>query len=272
MVTRHDLNGWNRSMADLLDTLAHDAQATIRDGYYATAVDRSHAPCSLTNAILACRHAPVIAEIKFASPSRGRIRDDRAVERIAWMMQRGGAVAISVLTEPKHFHGSLHTFRRVRPQVDLPLFMKDILLTRLQVDAAAAIGADAILLISALFARGYGESDVDDLIDYAHARGLEVLLEAHTDAELAAALTTDADLVGINNRDLRTFTVDLTTTTRLLQTAPAVGKVVVSESGIQTPADIRFLHAAGANAFLVGSAVMDVDDMESKVRELVMAL
>ncbi len=259
-------------MADLLDTLAHDAQATVRDGYYATAVGQHPPPRRLTDAIQACSHAAIIAEIKWASPSRGRIRDDGGVEGIAWQLQQGGAVAISVLTEPKHFHGSLRAFRRVRAEVDLPLLMKDILLTYVQVDAAAAIGADAILLIAALFARGYGEGDVEDLIDYAHAQGLQVLLEAHTASEFAAALATEADAVGINNRDLRTFTVDLNTTPRLLQRASPAGKVVVSESGIQTAADIRFLHASGAHAFLVGSAIMDVDDMESKVRELVMAL
>jgi indole-3-glycerol phosphate synthase len=100
MVTRHDLSGWNRSMADFLDTLAQDAQKTIRDGYYATAFEGTHTPCSLTKAILACTHAPVITEIKFASPSRGRIREEREVERIASRLQKGGAVAISILTEP----------------------------------------------------------------------------------------------------------------------------------------------------------------------------
>ncbi len=259
-------------MVDLLDTLAHDAQATVRDGYYAAPEGRYPPPRRLTDAIHACKHAAVIAEIKWASPSRGYIRDDGDVEGIARQLQRGGAVAISVLTEPKHFHGSLHAFRRVRTQVDLPLLMKDILLTRIQVDAAAAIGADAILLIAALFARGYGEGAVEDLIAYAHARGLQVLLEAHTATEFAAALATEADAVGINNRDLRTFTVDLTTTPRLLQGASPTGKVVVSESGIQTAADVRVLHASGAHAFLVGSAIMDVEDMEGKVRELVMAI
>ncbi len=260
-------------MADFLDTLAQDAQATIRDGYYAAAAfEGPHAPCSLTKAILACTHAPVITEIKFASPSRGRIREARDVKQIASRLQTGGAVAISILTEPKHFEGSLRTFLCVRAQVDLPLLMKDILLTRAQVDAAAAIGSDAILLIYALFERGYGEGTMEDLIDYAHAKGLEVLLETHTEAEFASALDTDADLVGINNRDLRTFAVDLNITRRLLQTMSSTGKVVVSESGITTPADIRFLHASGAQAFLVGSAIMDADDVEGKVQELVMAL
>jgi indole-3-glycerol phosphate synthase len=260
-------------MADFLDTLAQDAQATLRDGYYAAATfEGTHTPYSLTKAILACTHAPVITEIKFASPSRGRIREAREVERIASRLQKGGAVAISILTEPKHFEGSLSTFLRVRAQVDLPLLMKDILLTRTQIDSAAAIGADALLLIYALFERGYGEGTMEDLIDYAHAKGLEVLLETHAEAEFASALDTDADLVGINNRDLRTFTVDLHTTPRLLQTTSSKGKVVVSESGIKTPDDIRFLHASGAQAFLVGSAIMDVDDVEGKVRELVMAL
>jgi indole-3-glycerol phosphate synthase len=259
-------------MTDFLDTLAQDAHKTIRGGYYAAVFEGTHAPCSLTKAILVYTHAPVLTEIKFASPSRGRIREDREVERIASRLQRGGAVAISILTEPKHFEGSLDTFIRVRAQVDLPLLMKDILLTRVQVDTAAAIGADAILLIYALFKRGYGEGDVEDLIDYSHANGLEVLLEAHTEAEFASALETEADLIGINNRDLRTLAVDLNTTSRILQTKPSTGKVLVSESGIKTPADIRFLHASGVQAFLVGSAVMDADDIEGKVRELVMAL
>ena len=272
MVTRHELSGWNQSMADFLDTLAHDAQKTIRDGYYTAAFERKHAPRSLTTAILTCAHAPILTEIKFASPSRGQIRKDREIERIASNLQRGGAVAISILTEPKHFKGSISTFIRVRAQVNLPLLMKDIFLTRTQVDTAAAIGADAILLIYALFERGYGEGDAEDLIDYAHANGLEVLLETHTKAEFSSAMDTEADLVGINNRDLRTFAVDLNATQSILQTMPSTRKVVVSESGIKTPADIRFLHTSGAKAFLVGSALMEAEDIEEKVRELVMAL
>ena len=272
MVTRHELSGWNRFMADFLDTLAHDAQKTIRDGYYTTVFEEKHAPLSLKTAILTCTHAPIITEIKFASPSRGRIREDREIERIVSSLQRGGAVAISILTEPKHFEGSISTFIHVRAQSSLPLLMKDILLTRIQIDAAAAIGADAILLIYALFERGYGECDVEDLIDYAHANDLEVLLETHTKAEFSSAMDTEADLVGINNRDLRTFAVDFNATQRILQTAPSTRKIVVSESGIKTSADIRFLYASGAKAFLVGSALMEVEDIEGKVRELVMAL
>ena len=123
-------------MADFLDTLAQDAQKTIREGYYAAAYEGTHTPRSLTKAILACTHAPVLTEIKFASPSRGRIREDKEVKRIASRLQRGGAIAISILTEPKHFKGSLRTFIRVRAQVNLPLLMKDIFLPRAQVDVA----------------------------------------------------------------------------------------------------------------------------------------
>lgn len=272
MVTRHELSGWNRSMADFLDTLARDAQKTILNGYYTVAFEEKHAPLSLTTAILTCTHAPLITEIKFASPSHGRIRENRDIERIASSLQRGGAVAISILTEPKHFEGSISIFSRVRAQVSLPLLMKDILLTRIQIDAAAAIGADAILLIYALFERGYGECDVEDLIDYAHTNGLEVLLETHTKTEFSSAMDTKADLVGINNRDLRTFAVDLNATQRILQTEQSTKKIIVSESGIKTPTDIRFLYATGAKAFLVGSALMEAEDIEEKVRELVMAL
>ena len=260
-------------MTDFLDILAQSAQKTIRDGYYTTAaLDDEHTPHSLTKAIRECPHAALLTEIKLAAPSLHFIPQETNVERIALAMRDGGAVAISVLTEPTHFRGSLNTLIEVRKQVDLPLLMKDIILTHTQIDVAASIGADAILLINALFDRGYSEYDASELIDYAHAKGLEVLLEAHTEDEFASAVDTDCDLVGINNRDLGTLTVDLHTTQRILQHADPQGKVVVSESGVKTPSDIRFLYAAGARAFLVGSTIIAAEDMERTVRELVTAV
>ena len=259
-------------MTDFLDVLAQSAQKTIRDGYYTVALEDQHTPHSLTKAIRECPHAALLTEIKLAAPSLRVIPQETNVERIAVKMRDGGAVAISVLTEPTHFRGSLNTLIKVRKRVDLPLLMKDFILTPAQIDAAVSIGADSVLLINALFDRGYSEYDASELIEYAHAKGLEVLLEAHTEDEFASAVDTECDLVGINNRDLGTLTVDIHMTRRILQNVDPQGKIVVSESGVKTPADIRFLHAAGAQAFLVGSTIMAAEDMEGTVRGLATAV
>jgi indole-3-glycerol phosphate synthase len=194
------------------------------------------------------------------------------VEKIAEAMARGGAVGISVLTEPKHFHGSLGNLCKVRGTVKLPVLMKDIVVSLLQLSAASRTGANAVLLIQALFDRGYCKQSADEMVADAHARNLEVLLETHNEDEFRRALSSDADLVGINNRDLGTLKVDLNVTQRILQKNPPEGKLVVSESGIHTPADVRFLRGCGAHAFLVGSAVMLSSNVEEKVRELAHSL
>jgi indole-3-glycerol phosphate synthase len=196
------------------------------------------------------------------------IRRNFEVEQIALSMERSGAVGISVLTEPKHFMGSLSSLTKVHTAVRLPILMKDIVLSIEQLDAATALGANAVLLIQGIYDRGYGEREIVEMIKEAHSRGLEVLLEVHDENEFHRAVTSDADLIGINNRNLATLQVDLNTTKKILERAPMSGMLVVSESGIKTADDIRFLNGCGANAFLVGSAVMSADDVESKVRDL----
>ena len=132
-------------------------------------------------------------------------------------MERGGAVGISVLTEPKHFNGSLQTLVETRAAVNLPILMKDIIIIPEQIEVASQIGANAVLLIEALFEKGYCEMSVDKMIAFAHAKGLEVLLETHTEEEFQSAVETDADLVGINNRNLATLKIDLNTTKAILE-------------------------------------------------------
>jgi len=259
-------------MADFLDLLAKNAKKTINEGYYTTQTECKNKPLSLKLSILKFGHASIITEIKRASPTLGTIREDLDVEHIALKMRSGGAVAISILTEPKYFMGSINTFIKVRRKVELPLLMKDIILSRTQIDVASTIGADAILLIKALFDRGYCECDVQDMIEYAHTRGIETLLEAHTEDEFSSALETKSDLVGINNRNLGTLKVDINTTRRILLKINPEEKVVVSESGIKTPSDIRFLHSIGTLGFLVGTVIMTAKDISSKVRELVLAI
>ena len=138
-------------------------------------------------------------------------------------------------------------------------------------EAAALIGANAVLLIEALFDRNYGEIGLNEMIALAHFKGLEVLLETHTEKEFCSAIKTGADLVGINNRNLGTLKIDLNTTKQILERRSLHGKVVVSESGIKTPADLRFLRQSGAKAFLIGSSIMLTENIEEKVKEFVEA-
>ena len=259
-------------MADFLDTLAQSAKATIDSGYYEAMNEAVASRISLKRAILEAKNAPVITEIKAASPSAGTIRENVEARSMAESMEKGGAVGISVLTEPKHFKGSLHSLVEARRTVKLPILMKDIILSPVQLDVASKLGANVVLLIEALFDRGYCERGIDDMIATAHSKGLEVLLETHTAAEFHSAVNTRADLVGINNRNLATLKVDLGVTKKILERNSAEGKVVVSESGVSKPADLRFLRESGAHAFLVGSAVMLADNVEAKVKEFVSAL
>jgi indole-3-glycerol phosphate synthase len=258
-------------MPDFLDKLAQDAKTTIATGYYESPKKATIVHASLKQAIAECTKAPVISEVKSASPSAGTIRENMEPKKLAQAMAVGGAVGISVLTEPKHFNGSLGNLSKVRQAVNLPILMKDIIINPLQLATASRMGANAVLLIQALFDRGYCQQPLAQMIGDAHARNLEVLLETHNLDEFRRAVSSDANLVGINNRNLGTLKVDLNVTKRILKKNVANGKLVVSESGICAPADLRFLRECGAHAFLIGSAVMLADDVESKVREFVNA-
>lgn len=256
-------------MLDFLDKLASDAMETVGNGYYEVAAQTAKPRTSLKKAILECPRAPVITEIKAASPSKGTIRTGFDVGKIAQSMEKGGAVGISVLTEPKNFNGSLKSLVETWSAIQLPILMKDIVITLKQLEAASNLGADAVLLIQALFDRGYCECNVEEMIANAHSKNLEVLLETHNAEEFRFAVQSEADLVGINNRNLGNLKVNLNVTKNILAKCNASGKIVVSESGIETPADIIFLRECGADAFLVGSAIMLADDVEAKVMELV---
>ncbi len=258
-------------MPDFLDVLALDARATVESGYYEYPAKAAAPSVSLRKAILHCPNVPIIAEVKAASPSAGVIRDCFEASEVASAMARGGAVGISFLTEPKHFNGSLANLSAVRKAVALPVLMKDIIVSIAQLEVAAKMGANAVLLMQAVYDRGYGELTIAEMIEEAHFRGLEVLLEAHDEGEFRRATASDADLLGINNRNLANLAVDLKVTKNILQRKPASGMLVVSESGIHNPCDIRFLSNCGADAFLIGSAVMSAGDVESKVREFTLA-
>jgi len=222
-------------------------------------VDARSLPAAFADAEAAGR-VPVIAEIKPTSPTTDGERTDDPVA-LAERMVEGGAAALSVLTEPAHFGGSPETLGRVRAAVDVPVLRKDFLLYEEQLDV---VEADVVLLI-ARFLREEGTDDLADLIDAAHDRGFQVLVETHTEAEVEAALAAGAEIVGVNNRDLTKLAVDLSI---FESVAPAVPESVtlIAESGIATVEDVRRMHRAGADACLIGSAIMDGDVRENTER------
>jgi indole-3-glycerol phosphate synthase len=258
-------------MSDFMDILGRVAKDTIDSDYYKNAKPKKNKFISFSQAILDCKANPVITEIKAASPSTGVIKKNFEPGLIAKEMQKGGATALSVLTEPNYFKGSLEALSQARDAVQLPIIMKDIVLHPTQIEAASKLGANAVLLIQTLFDRGYCAKSLEEMIASAHKRGLEVLLETHAQSEFDFAVKTNADLIGINNRDLATLNVNLKTTKSILAKTSLNGKVVVSESGIKTPADLRFLRESGARAFLIGSSIMTSDNIEQKVKEFVNA-
>ncbi|MEM3551294.1 MAG: indole-3-glycerol-phosphate synthase [Candidatus Bathyarchaeia archaeon] len=260
-------------MVNFIDTLAWDAIKTVMSGYYNVNEENVlRCRASLKSSIRKCKHAPIIAEVKPRSPSHGVLREISSIGDIVKAMERGGAVGISVLTEPKHFGGSLKALKEARNHTNLPILMKDVVVDSAQIMAASKLGIDAVLLIHAIFERGYANCSLEEAIQLAHQFGLEVVLETHTRDEFTAALKTDADMLGVNNRDLKTLKVDLKVTEQVLEGMKNCGKMVVSESGIKSPWDVKFLRACGADAFLVGSVLMLAEDVEVKVRELVHAL
>jgi indole-3-glycerol phosphate synthase len=206
----------------------------------------------------------LIAEVKQASPSRGIIRPDFDPVAIARSYAQSGAAAISVLTEARYFKGSLNHLRDIRGAVtNLPLLRKDFILDPYQVYESRACGADSLLLIVAILSR----ERLEALLALSHELGMDCLVEVHNEKELETALAGGAGIIGINNRDLKTFNVDLATTRRLRPLIPQ-DRVVVSESGIKDGRDIAKLKKWGVNAALVGAALMSAPDIAAKMKEL----
>jgi indole-3-glycerol phosphate synthase len=205
----------------------------------------------------------VIAEVKKGSPSRGVIRADFDPLAIAETYQAHGATCLSVLTDEKFFLGHLGYLGQIREVVSLPLLRKDFICDPYQIVEARAFGADAVLLIAAML----DDTELKEFAAHAAELGLDVLLEVHDEAELERALRTDCELIGINNRSLRTFVTDLATTERLAPRLPA-GRLLVAESGIHSRADVERLQRAGAAAFLVGESLMREADIGAKLEEL----
>jgi len=269
-----------RNESNFVFTLARSAARSIAEGYYRDlpeAPDAGLEHRSLRRSIMSSERTPLIAEIKFTSPAEGKLRPAGDVKKIARAYERGGVSGISVLTEPKHFDGDIRYLPLVKKAVKVPVLMKDVIIDPVQMDAGARMGADAVLFIAAIFANGLARASLGDMFSRARERGLEVLYEAHTEKEYMLALESEADVVGINNRNLDNLEVSLLTSKRLLAAGRETrerlkktgeDKPVISESGIKTRREIDELSELGADGFLIGSAFMKSPDLEAKVRSL----
>jgi len=205
----------------------------------------------------------LIAEVKKASPSRGVLRPDFDPVTLARTYAENGAAAISVLTENKYFGSQLDYLAEIREAVTVPLLRKDFIFDPYQVYESRAYGADALLLITAILEQG----QLDELLSLSHSFDLSCLVEVHDEREMERALRSGAQIIGINNRDLRTFKVDFSTTQRLGALVPR-DKILVSESGIDSRKDMENLKRWGVAAALVGEALLTAGDIAAKVREL----
>jgi indole-3-glycerol phosphate synthase len=258
-------------MPDVLRKLIDDARNRVQAGYYNIQQTVEHEIVSFKRAIRSAERNAIIGEIKPISPARGPLRPQIDPVKAAVQMVNGGTIALSVLTEPDNFGGSLENLRRVRERVSLPLLMKDIIIHEKQIEAGRKAGADCVLLIEAAFSK-YLIASLNRLIRYAHESGLEVLLEVHREDEFERALKSEADIVGVNNRNLSTLETNLNTTRQLMAKAELQGdKVVISESGFESAEDIRKVKSARIDGFLIGSSLMLSEDLERKVREFVLA-
>src|SRR5690625_2440175 len=217
-----------------------------------------------TDMIKAKKTMGIIAEIKRASPSKGMINTDVDPIQQAKLYANNGANAISVLTDTPFFKGTMEDLRAVREAVDIPVLCKDFIIDSMQIDRAKAAGANIILLIAAAL----DEQQFTRLYNDAQERELEVLCEVHTENEMERVLKLGATIIGINNRNLKTFQVDLTTTEKLASMVTDPNTILISESGIQTKEDVKTVATFGAEAILVGETLMRSENVAQTMLDL----
>ena len=230
--------------------------------YLQERIARQKPPLDLA-AALKGDHLRLIAEVKQASPSRGMLRPNLNPTELARTYAVGGAAAISVLTEANYFMGNIEHLTAIKEVVGLPLLRKDFIFDPYQVYESRAYGADALLLIAAVLS----QKQLKELVSLSHSLGLRCLIEVHSEDEVERAVLSEAEIIGINNRDLNTFAVDINTTRRLRPLIPKE-KIVVSESGIKGRKDIGKLGKWGVDAVLVGEALVTAGDVRAKIKEL----
>lgn len=257
---------------DFLRQLCEEAHRRVAEGFYRTKREEVSPKTAggLKRSILSCEGNAVIAEFKRSSPSAGAITLDVRSDSAVRAMESGGACGVSVLTAREWFGGSLEDLRLARTACRLPILMKDVVVSEEQIRAAHRLGAQAVLLILRAFKRGYTSLTLSQAIRAAKDYSLEVLLEACSREELLEAVATEADILGVNSRDLSTLRVDKRVHEEAVMGVDLGDRVLVAESGIETVEDIKRLKRIGYRAFLVGTAIMRSGDIEAKTRELVM--
>ncbi|MGY5141650.1 MAG: indole-3-glycerol phosphate synthase TrpC [Nitrosopumilus sp.] len=251
---------------NILKKLVENSKRAIDDGVYEINEKLGKSNYDFIDIINTNSHPTLLTEVKFSSPSLGKIRTISDPLKIAKQMIDGGSRALSVLTQPHLFNGSPEFFMAIRREVKVPMLMKDIVVDKIQIEAGRKIGADFMLLIQSLFDKKFLD-DIDEFVEFGHKNGLKVLLEVHTLEEFNNALKTNADLIGINNRNLDTLEIDLTTTEKILKNFDS-SRPIISESGIESPEHIKFLKESGASAFLIGSSIMKSQNIEEHVKKM----
>jgi indole-3-glycerol phosphate synthase len=253
------------SLQDIIEHKRHKLERA-QEALPLNEIERQAAPVKnrgFKSAISKSGKINLIAEVKKASPSHGIIRHDFDPSGIAKIYKKSGAAALSVLTEDKYFQGSIDDLKSARDAVNLPVMRKDFIISEYQVFESAIAGADAILLIAAAMDRGMLKA----LFHEAKSLGMDTVVEVHDERDLEKALGVDADIIGVNNRNLATLEVDLQITRDLTIKIPD-GKIVVSESGIREPEDMQSLAETGIKAVLIGTAFMESDDISVEVKRI----
>ena len=267
----------------VLKSLAKNSFKAIDAGVYEidNKSERSyynHRTSSISKKIQSSQVTSLITEIKYASPSKGILADPKIfrVEDIASAMESAGAVGISVLSQPYLFNGSIENVLKARKATTLPILMKDIIVSDIQIKAAKTSGADCVLFIKSVFDKNLAEKDLETLIENASKIGLETILETHDIDEFKEAIKLhhrrphNIHIVGINNRNLDTLEITLDTTFNILASVPKSGNTVISESGIKGPNDVKRLSEAGADGFLIGTSLMENPDLiGERIKELI---
>jgi indole-3-glycerol phosphate synthase len=253
----------------ILDTIIAHKRAELKDKHHKGLISPEHevsSPRRFREALVSDPGVSIIAEVKKASPSKGLLCPNFDPVSIAGDYQAGGARAVSVLTDEKFFQGKLEFLPKIRKEIDLPLLRKDFIIDHFQVEEARLWGADAVLLIVAVL----DDSMLSELMAHTREKGLDSLVEVHNEHEMERALSADADLIGVNNRNLEDFSVSIETTFRIRKALPPEIPLV-SESGISTPDDIKRLLDSGITAALIGEALVKAEDRITSLAALVEA-